>query len=288
MGAERLSLSIPVGTGQERIVRVIDGRASRHGGSSGGEASLARRLLTAFAGTALVVGLPSAGYAVGLLGDGGALVTGARISGFTPASGDPRVARIVAERSGGAERFMRFTPAGSTDNAGRRVTVAVRIDQEVARSISVRSGADEGEQRIADNQGLRIAPTRYNLGLARGYQSFAKPAALSTPTPIAPTDMPDLRTFAAAPDAKDKPSRFAARVQLEEGNPAQAAPQLVRRSGQLTADQTLDVAGSYRLTRNLNVTAGLRYSQERDRLAALPDTQEQDSQAIYIGTQFRF
>jgi len=35
------------------------------------------------------------------------------------------------------------------------------------------------------------------------------------------------------------------------------------------------------------VTAGVRYSQERDRLGPLTDG-TQDSQAVYLGTQFRF
>ena len=49
----------------------------------------------------------------------------------------------------------------------------------------------------------------------------------------------------------------------------------------------VDVGGSFRLTRNLDVTAGVRYQQERD-LRALPELDKQDSQAVYIGTQFRF
>ena len=34
--------------------------------------------------------------------------------------------------------------------------------------------------------------------------------------------------------------------------------------------------------------AGVRYEQERDRLAPLADPAKQDSQAVYVGTQFRF
>jgi hypothetical protein len=49
----------------------------------------------------------------------------------------------------------------------------------------------------------------------------------------------------------------------------------------------LDVGGSYSLTKNIAVTAGLRLNNERDRMAPLTDSR-QDSQAVYVGTQFRF
>ena len=49
----------------------------------------------------------------------------------------------------------------------------------------------------------------------------------------------------------------------------------------------MDLGGSYRLTRNFDVTAGVRYSSERDRLRPLTDG-KQDSQAVYVGTKFRF
>ena len=183
---------------------------------------------------------------------------------------------------------MQFTPAGGSEQSGRSVTVAVRIDQQAARSIAGRSG--DGARDAG--QGLRIASTRYNLGLARGYQSFAKPttapSAVTGSSALANAEVPDLATFAQSAGMQEKPSRFATRVQVEEGDEATAAPRLARPSGQSSSDQTLDVAGSYRLTRNLDVTAGVRYSQERDRLTALPEIEEQDSRAVYIGTQFRF
>ena len=50
---------------------------------------------------------------------------------------------------------------------------------------------------------------------------------------------------------------------------------------------SVDVTGSYRLSRNVDLTAGVRLRRENDRLAPLTD-QQQDSQAVYVGTQFRF
>ena len=266
-----------------RNVHVSMTRASRSTG-----APRAHRLAAWFVGVALVVAVPSASLALGLLDSPAAPSATNRFAAFTPAAGDPGVARIVAERGGDTARFMRFTPAGTTDRGSRSVTVAVRVDQEVARAISSRSTTGAGTDRLAAVASPRIAPTRYNLGLARGYQSFARPAPVAAATPLSDTEMPDLATFAPTADTDGNPSRFAAKVQLAEGTGGAQAAQLVRRSGEETADQSLDVAGSYRLTRNLDVTAGVRYSQERDRLAPLPDLEEQDSRAIYVGTQFRF
>lgn len=249
-----------------------------------------RRLAAGLAGAALVIGIPSAGLAFGLLDDGAGLISDNGLAAFTPASADPRVARMVAERGGGKARFMRFTPAGTSDRGSRSVTVAVRVDEEVARAISVRSAIEAvDEARVAAKTGLRIAPTRYNLGLARGYQSFAKPApglalAQSGSAALSQAKIPDLAEFRPSAGVRDEPARFAARVQFDDGDVAgPATPTMEARR-----DHTLDVAGSYRLSRNLDVTAGVRYSQDRDRLAAHPDLEEQDSQAVYIGTQFRF
>ena len=50
---------------------------------------------------------------------------------------------------------------------------------------------------------------------------------------------------------------------------------------------SLDVGGSYSVTRNLDVTAGVRYKSDRDRLERLRDDRR-DSQALYVGTAFRF
>ena len=248
-----------------------------------------RRLAAVAVGSALVLGVPSATLAVSLLQDDMALERVGAIAGFTPAAPDPGVARIVAERSGGPAQFMQFTPAGS-DFKNRSVTVAVRVNQEAAKAISVRSAIDATSRaRVSDSASLRIAPTRYNLGLARGYQSFAKPtAAPAISEPLSRADIPDLADFKPTPGVKQEPSRFAARVQMEPGDAAGRTSRVTRSGDDTIVDQTLDVAGSYRLTRNLDVTAGVRYSQDSDALARLPDIEEQDSQAVYIGTQFRF
>ena len=98
----------------------------------------------------------------------------ARFAALTPASVDPRLAAFVAERSSGNARLMRFTPAGAAERASRSVTVAVRVDENSARAISVRSAIEAAHGPGRRRTGVRIAPTRYNLGVSRGYQSFAQ------------------------------------------------------------------------------------------------------------------
>lgn len=208
---------------------------------------------------------------------------------FTPASVDPELAQRVARDLANRGDRMRFTPAGGSTASDRTVTVAVRVDDETARAIGVRSAIEQargsaGTRAIAS---LPAAATRYNLGIARGYSSFAKPAAAAAtqvPSGVRQIAMPDLAEFEPQDGtAPDKPSRFRPRLALEE----ERAPG--RSEGTLRGDanQSVDLSGSYRVTRNLDVTAGVRVSHERDRLAPLADG-VQDEQAVYVGTQFRF
>ena len=50
---------------------------------------------------------------------------------------------------------------------------------------------------------------------------------------------------------------------------------------------SLDAGASYSLSKRFDLTGGVRYEVDRDKLAALKD-QRRDSQAVYIGTAFKF
>lgn len=238
-------------------------------------------LAAAAIGVGLVVGVPSASLAFSLISDGAA--AGHFVS-FTPASADPEMARLIETR-GSVVRLQRFTPAGATRSDDQSVTVAVRVGTSSAQAITVNSMAANGSAEPTVAALPRIAASRYNLGVARGYRSFAQAPAVASRA-ASQTSVPVASDFdLAASNGDDEPNRFAARIALEqESRPAPVAP----RSIDSVVDQRLDVAGSYRLSRNLDVTAGVRYEQERNRLAALPNVEQQDSQAVYIGTQFRF
>ncbi|MFC4254024.1 hypothetical protein ACFOWT_01235 [Croceibacterium xixiisoli] len=257
----------------------------------GNSLDMRRRGIAIALAVSACVAIPTAGFALGDMAQGSLVnVTAAgRFGSFTPASVDERLARFVAEHSSGSAPMMRFTPAGVAERGNRSVTVAVRIDQRAARSISARAGGVAAKDQIAADTGLGIAPTRYNLGISRNFQSFAKPAAPERPLALSrqlsDAAMPDLSEFRPSPGAREEPSRFAPRIALEDRD-------RVAGRGQRTIDdggqQIVDLGGSYRLTRNLDVTAGVRYSQERDRIVPITEPAKQETQAVYIGTEFRF
>jgi hypothetical protein len=197
--------------------------------------------------------------------------------GFTPSEVDPRLGRSITVRALSKGRLFRFTPAATPSQLESAViTVAVRLPANRA-GLAVHTSAPSIDVAPA---GLRIAPTAYSLGTARGYRSFAENLGTGD---IRKLEMPDLASYQPRGEAgKGDSSRFAPRVVLDESETAGRSPRTFEQN-----DQTVDLGGSYRVGRNLNVTAGVRYQSERDRLVPLTDG-NQDSQAVYVGTQFRF
>lgn len=254
----------------------------RNGGRTGG----LRALPALLAAAGLVLAAPVAGAAAVR----SLLPTAPVLDGyvpFTPARIDPALARRVAATLG--FDGLRFTPAPRASRGERVVTMAVRVDQATARAITVRRVlAEAAPGKLAGTLGAipLVEPTRYNLGTARGFQSFAAPApkGLALPEGIRDIAMADLATYRADAGSKSgKPARFQPRVAFVDGVDAGRAPRTLEGSG----EQTVDVGGAYRVTRNLAVTAGVRVSQDRNRIAPLTDGVE-DDKAVYVGTQFRF
>ncbi len=208
------------------------------------------------------------------------------IGSFTPASVDGRLAAKISVNALSRGRLFKFTPADGDGRGGRAVTVAVRVDAESARAVSVRQNLAAVAAAQPGVAPLRIAPTAFNLGVARGYESFAPKLAKTIAVPeLKKLDMPDLASFKPSKGTattKDA-GRFAPRIALDDV----AKPGRLPRTLEGQGDYSVDVGGSYRVTRNLNVTAGVRYNSERDRVVPLTDA-AQDSQAVYVGTQFRF
>ncbi len=229
----------------------------------------------------LALGLPSAGLALAGSGAEGraASLAAMGLDVFTPASVDPALAARVAEKS--RARGIRFTPASATQISGERtMTVAVRVDDENARAISVRKAIDAMPGRGTGLTGLDSS--RFQLGAARGYKSFARTVDLSAN--VNNMSLPDLAQFEPSrPKADGKPSRLQPRIELEDRAIVGRSPNTLDSIGA----QTVDVGGSFSLSPNLNVTAGVRYSQQRERLDPLTNS-VQDSQAVYVGTQIKF
>ncbi|WP_237449494.1 hypothetical protein [Novosphingobium silvae] len=206
---------------------------------------------------------------------------GGKIDSLDPELSSENFSRAIAMRSLAKGQMFPFTPAGTPNRQDRAVTVAVRVDPEAAQAIIVH-GRSPMAQAGQDAGRLRISPTAFNLGVSRGYQNFAQSLVAQPPArPLA--EMPDLKKFSLTPGAAKKDeSRFSPRISIDEKHAPGRAPRTF--SGEAGE---VDLGGAYRVTENLNLTAGVRYSQERERLVPLTDG-KQDSQAVYVGTQFRF
>ncbi|MFN3676839.1 MAG: hypothetical protein ACK4TC_12735 [Sphingomonas pseudosanguinis] len=189
--------------------------------------------------------------------------------GFTPASADPRLAAIFA-RGGLDAGDLRFTPAESQRGTSRPVTVAVR-----ART------SRTNDERIAANVAptVGLAPISYNLGVAVGWKRLAVSSDIAR---IDLAGMPGSRETADVAVSYTA-NRFTGRVKASTDRPIEGVAKLI----DTPSSYSLDMGGSYALTRNLDVTAGVRYRSDRERLARLDDDRR-NSQAVYLGTAFRF
>ncbi len=235
------------------------------------------------AGAVGVLALPSAvlAFSSGFSQKPAAARADDAIGSITPTTEGANLARSISVGSLTKGQLYRFTPAGTSMRPGRSITVAVRVDSDTARAISVRKVLSANTAAPPATVPLRISPDAYSLGVSRGYHSFAQ--GFAVPADSRKADLPDLAAFKLGAATKSANPRFSPRISLDERESTGRAPRTFSGDG----EDTVDVGGSYRLTRNLNVTAGVRYSQERDRLAPLTDG-KQDSQAVYVGTQFRF
>lgn len=230
---------------------------------------------------ALALALPSAGLA--LVGTAPsrapASLDALSFGRFTPASVDPALAARVAAKA--RERGIHFTPASAPPVTGlRTVTVAVRVDDDAGRIVAIRNAPEALPGRAV---GLAtLDSSKFQLGAARGVQSFARNVDLSAT--VRRLDAPDLAQYEPSkPTAADRPSRLQPRIELEDRAIAGRSPNTL----DSVAQENVGLGGSYRLSRNFNVMAGVRYSKERDRLNPLTNAVK-DSQAVYVGTQIKF
>lgn len=191
-----------------------------------------------------------------------------KISAFTPAGADRRLAAIFAGRSISISDF-KFTPAAAK---GRPSQLRVAV-----RTRGAASPARQGELAAAAVSGL--APAQYDLGLAVGWKRFAVSgdvARSSSPDPVVGT------REAAVVGVSYNLKKFTGRVAVGgERNDSRVAA-LARPDSML-----VDVGGSYNISRNIALTGGVRYKVERDQIPALAQD-DRDSKAVYVGTAFKF
>lgn len=201
-----------------------------------------------------------------------AAASSAGFGAFTPAAADPRIAAAFARSGLGAGNVaggaFRFTPPAGGTVSRRAVTVAVRARaitrQDAAKALSLASA--------------QIAPSAYSLGASVGWRRFA----LSGDIAKVDGGLMPIGRESADVGVSFTGHHWATKVDL-------AADRNLPDQPAFGIDQSWSVGlgGSYSLTRNLDVTGGLRYKTERDALFAISDTRH-DSQAVYLGTTFKF
>ncbi len=200
----------------------------------------------------------------------------ANLGTFTPASADPRMARAL-RLAGISSRGMRFTPSASRQN-DRPVTVAVR-----ARSSSPAQALRDAEFAMVSSSSsavTAITPSAYNLGVSVGWRRFSISGDLGR---VDNGVLPGRSRESADVGVSYAGNRWSTRVQLSGDRPAGDTPPSLIDNEERVA---LDVGGSYSIANNIDITGGVRY--QRQHRLERPADERQDSQAVYIGTAFRF
>ncbi len=193
-----------------------------------------------------------------------------RITAFTPASADPRLAAAFAGRSAAIEDF-KFTPAAAKGRPSQ-IRVAVR-----ARGLAPVSG--RAVDVVAAPVATALTAASFSLGAAVGWKRFALAgdvAKLASPDP-------------AIGDRKSAVVGVSYNLNKLTGRLAVGAERSTGRIAALSQPDnvSVDVGAAYSVNRRLAVTGGVRYRVDQDRVATLSD-QRRDSQAVYVGTAFKF
>ncbi|HZB69092.1 MAG TPA: porin [Sphingomicrobium sp.] len=193
------------------------------------------------------------------------------VSTFTPATADPRLAAAFARKSASLTDF-KFTPAPSKGRPSQ-VRVAIR-----ARADSASKIADAG---ALTSSVTSLTPASYNLGVAVGWRRFAVSGDVGKTREANPAL--GGRESAALGVSYSLNRRLTGRVAVgaDRGDGRALTP--LRKAD----NYSLDVGGAYSLTRNIAVTGGVRYRIDHERLSAVTDARR-DSQAVYVGTAFKF
>lgn len=187
--------------------------------------------------------------------------------GFTPAAANPRTAAAFARNGFGSGGFQ-FTPSAAPGSR-RQVTVAVRA----------RATTKAEAERSALASVPAIAPTAYNLGVSVGWKRFALSGEVAK---VDPGVMPGGRE-AVDLGLSYTGRQWSTKLQLATDRSLGDQPPVIGPD----KSYSVDLGGSYALSSNLEVTGGVRYRLQRDRLERMADDRR-DSQAVYVGTAFRF
>jgi hypothetical protein len=192
------------------------------------------------------------------------------ISSFTPANGDPRLAAAFANKPLALTDF-KFTPAAAKGRPSQlRVAIRARVGTPAAGAAAA----------VTTPAVTSLTPASYNLGVAVGWKRFAVSGDVAKVTSVDPAlGGRESAVVGVSYSLKRFTGRVAVGADRAEGRPLAAL-----RKGD---NVSLDVGGSYSLSRRIALTGGVRYEMDREKLSTLSDDRR-DSQAVYIGTAFKF
>ena len=195
------------------------------------------------------------------------------LSSFTPANADPKLSAALAGKSLSLTDF-KFTPAPAKGRPSQ-VRVAIRA------RVNAPSGAAVAQASLPATAAVSaLAPSTYNLGVAVGWRRLAVSGDVAK---VKDADPAIGGRESAVVGVSYSLSKFTGRVAVGADRPDGKALPALRRGD----TYSVDVGGSYSLSRRIALTGGVRYNVERDRLSALQDNRR-DSQAVYVGTAFKF
>ena len=194
------------------------------------------------------------------------------LSSFTPANADPKLAAALAGKSLSLTDF-KFTPAPAKGRPSQvRVAIRARVDAP-AQAAAAQASAPASSASA-------LTASTYNLGVAVGWRRFAVSGDVSK---VKEADSAVGGRESAVVGVSYSLSKFTGRVAVGADRADGKALPALRRGD----TYSVDVGGSYSLSKRVALTGGVRYNVERDRLTALQDNRR-DSQAVYIGTAFKF
>lgn len=195
------------------------------------------------------------------------------ISSFTPANADPKLAAALGNAKGLALTDFKFTPAPAKGRPSQvRVAIRARTTSPLENQL-----ADTTAPTMAVNA---LTPTTYNLGVAVGWKRFAISGDVSSVKDAnSAIGGHESAVVGVSYSLKRFTGRVAVGAERSEGHPL---PALNKGNS-----YSLDVGGSYDLSKQIALTGGVRYNIQRDSALGLQD-QRRDSQAVYIGTAFKF
>ncbi|TZG26364.1 porin [Sphingomonas montanisoli] len=188
---------------------------------------------------------------------------------FTPAASNPARAASLAQAGLDVDDAgFRFTPSGSGNR--RAVTVAVRARNT---KFAARSGASLSPTVTG------LEPSAYSLGASVGWKRFALAGDVARVDGGLIAESREIADLGLSYSGNKWSTRLLFGAERASNDQTRIAG--------IDQSLSLDLGGSYSVTKNLEVTGGLRYKSQRERLD-LGNDQRLDSQALYVGTAFRF